>query len=104
MVRILREATARPEIFLTIWSQTGQQMSFLRLQFTATEHCLVIPAALLEASLLRTTLEFLGRRTGADKMMAQLWQQGKTLEVVRREPYSTKAAKILPLHVLGEKS
>ena len=32
--------------------------------------------------------------------MAKCWQEGHTVRVVRREPYITGAAKILPLHNL----
>ena len=35
-------------------------------------------------------------------IMANVWQQAKTLRVVSREPYSTSSAKILPLHILKE--
>ena len=31
--------------------------------------------------------------------MADEWRQGDTLRVVRRAPYETGSAKILPLHV-----
>ena len=31
-------------------------------------------------------------------MMAEIWRQGQTLRVVRKEPFSTGVAKILPLH------
>jgi hypothetical protein len=33
-------------------------------------------------------------------IMADIWQQAKTLRVVREEPYITSSAKILPLHIL----
>lgn len=33
-------------------------------------------------------------------MMADIWRAGETVQVVRREPYETAGAKILPLHVL----
>jgi len=33
-------------------------------------------------------------------MMADLWREGRTLRVVRGEPFVTGAAKILPLHIL----
>jgi hypothetical protein len=33
-------------------------------------------------------------------MMADLWRDGQTLRVVRREPFITGAAKILPIHIL----
>lgn len=35
---------------------------------------------------------------GGDIMVRQ-WRQGNTLRVVRREPYATSSAKILPLHI-----
>ena len=34
------------------------------------------------------------------EIMAECWQEGHTVRVVRREPYITNAAKILPLHIL----
>jgi hypothetical protein len=34
------------------------------------------------------------------RMMAGVWRTGEMVRVVRREPYTTGAAKILPLHVL----
>ena len=33
-------------------------------------------------------------------LMADVWRQGEVLRVVRREPYATESAKILPLHIL----
>jgi hypothetical protein len=32
-------------------------------------------------------------------MMAAIWRDGRTLRVVRREPYATRTGKILALHV-----
>ena len=32
-------------------------------------------------------------------VMTQHWRQGGTLKLVRREPYQTASAKILPLHL-----
>lgn len=32
-------------------------------------------------------------------MMTELWRQGQTLRVLRREPFRTESAKILPLHL-----
>ncbi len=40
-------------------------------------------------------------QSSASKMMADIWQEGRILRVVRREPHATGAAKILPLHILG---
>lgn len=34
-------------------------------------------------------------------LMADVWRDGETLRVVRREPYATGAFKLLPLHLLG---
>jgi hypothetical protein len=35
-----------------------------------------------------------------DPLWADLWSQGQTLRVLRREPYRTRTAKVLPLHTL----
>jgi phenylacetate-coenzyme A ligase PaaK-like adenylate-forming protein len=51
-----------------------------------------------EALVVRVALETLGSAHGADKM-ANVWRHADTLRVARREPYATRAAKILPLHV-----
>ncbi|MBI3666265.1 MAG: hypothetical protein HY236_08590 [Acidobacteria bacterium] len=34
------------------------------------------------------------------RMMADVWRDGRVLEIARREPYATGAFKILPLHIL----
>jgi hypothetical protein len=36
--------------------------------------------------------------------MTQLWAQGRTLRLLRREPYRTESAKILPLHLRRSES
>jgi hypothetical protein len=46
-----------------------------------------------------TVLNALASRDAACRMMAGLWRDGNTLRVVRREPHSTHAGKILALHV-----
>ncbi len=52
-----------------------------------------------EAQLVRIALETLGSaRRGAD-VMAGFWGHAETLRVIRREPYATRGAKVLPLHV-----
>ena len=51
-----------------------------------------------EATLVATVLDFLGS-SPAGELMASQWRQGRTLRVSRRDPYVTRAAKILPLHV-----
>ena len=48
--------------------------------------------------LIATTLEALTRDAGS--VMVRHWRDAHTLRVVRREPYATAAAKILPLHVI----
>ena len=53
-----------------------------------------------EAEVIRTVLERLGTYPGCKNMMADLWRDGRTLRVLRREPYITGAGKILPLHIL----
>jgi len=55
-----------------------------------------------EADMVQTALEALGTTRGADKM-AGLWRHADTLRVVGREPYATRAAKVLPLHVSSGK-
>ena len=53
-----------------------------------------------ERAVLETVLSALGAGPGYKSMMAEVWRDGETLRVVRREPYATAAGKILPLHVL----
>ena len=55
-----------------------------------------------EAQLVATVLEALRSRSGLNEKMVRMWQKGQTLQVVRREPYATSTAKILPLHVLNK--
>jgi hypothetical protein len=53
--------------------------------------------------LIATALEVLGSEAGsggAGHIMALHWRDARTLRVLRREPYATAAAKILPLHVI----
>ena len=53
--------------------------------------------------LIATVLEELGSTAGgngAGSVMATHWRDARTLRVVRREPYATMAAKVLPLHVI----
>jgi hypothetical protein len=44
-------------------------------------------------------LDHLGRLP-RNRLMTDTWREGRTLRVVRREPYVTAAGKILPLHLL----
>jgi hypothetical protein len=49
----------------------------------------------------RFVLDRLARRDSPNRMMSAIWRDGGTLRVVRREPHTTKAGKILPLHIAG---
>ena len=46
-------------------------------------------------------LQVLGERDAAHRMMAGLWGDGGTLQVVRREPHATRTGKVHVLHVEG---
>jgi len=56
--------------------------------------------AIDEKVLVRTILDFLGAHSRGDRAMAQNWQQGNVLRVVRAEPYVTAAGKIPPLRIV----
>ncbi|HXJ80229.1 MAG TPA: hypothetical protein VMS64_16295, partial [Candidatus Methylomirabilis sp.] len=51
-----------------------------------------------EAALVAAVLDVLAS-SPAGELMANQWRQGRTLRVARRDPYVTRAPKILPLHV-----
>ncbi|MDX6510930.1 MAG: hypothetical protein QOE36_434 [Gaiellaceae bacterium] len=53
-----------------------------------------------EGAVVAAALAALGDGPGYKRMMAELWRDGSTLQVVRREPHVTAAAKILPLHLV----
>jgi hypothetical protein len=53
-----------------------------------------------EAAAMATVFEALEGFPFGGPLMADEWRQGGTLRVVRRAPYETGSAKILPLHVL----
>jgi len=55
-----------------------------------------------EVQLVAVVLETLRARSGLNEKMVRMWRKGQTLEVVRREPYATSTAKILPLHILNK--
>jgi hypothetical protein len=65
-------------------------------------HLVVSPrvGALDEKQVIACFLRALATGPEYRRMMAGIWRQAKTLQVVRREPYATPSAKILPLHVL----
>ncbi len=56
-----------------------------------------------EAAVLETVLSELQRIPGGG-LMSDTWRESRTLRVVRREPYSSGAFKLLPLHILGTTS
>jgi hypothetical protein len=49
----------------------------------------------------RSVLGFLRSRGQPERLMADIWDQGQTLKVVRGEPHVTPGSKILPLHMLS---
>ena len=51
-----------------------------------------------ESAIVQRVLDTLSSYPGGS-VMTQHWRQGDTLKVVRREPYQTASAKILPLHL-----
>jgi hypothetical protein len=53
-----------------------------------------------ERAVAAAVLKGVQRGPAYHQMMAELWRDGDTLCVVRREPHSTHSAKILPLHLL----
>jgi len=55
-----------------------------------------------QAYLVNMVLESIRSNAGGNRIVADIWQEVKTIRVVRCEPYATSAAKILPLHILKE--
>lgn len=51
-----------------------------------------------DEAVIDTVIDSLAPYPGGD-VMGRQWSQGNTLRVVRREPYTTSSAKILPLHI-----
>ena len=51
-----------------------------------------------ETTVVQRVLDTLSQYPGGS-VMTQHWRQGDTLRLVRREPYQTASAKILPLHL-----
>jgi hypothetical protein len=54
---------------------------------------------LSEEAIVNTVFQVLHSYPGGD-VMSELWREAQTLRLVRREPYRTISAKILPLHLL----
>jgi hypothetical protein len=57
-----------------------------------------------EAHVIRTALQTLGSARGGADLMAGFWGHAETLRVIRREPYATRGAKVLPLHVVTDRT
>ena len=55
-----------------------------------------------EEAVMDAVFQLLERYPGGH-IMAEQWRHGQTLKVIRREPYATASAKILPLHVLQKR-
>jgi hypothetical protein len=55
-----------------------------------------------EEAVLAAVFKILHSYPGGD-IMSDQWRQAQTLRVVRREPYATASAKILPLHILQKR-
>jgi hypothetical protein len=56
--------------------------------------------ALNENAVADAALDALAAQGGPSRLMSELWRESETLRVARREPYTTAAAKILPLHLV----
>jgi hypothetical protein len=54
-----------------------------------------------DSEVVQHVLEFLGRQGGGQRLMAGIWSDGRTLRVVREDPYVTPAGKIQALHTLA---
>jgi hypothetical protein len=55
-----------------------------------------------ERAVVRAVLQTLGSGPAYRGMMAEIWRDGETVRVERREPHQTVAAKILPLHIMRD--
>jgi len=57
-----------------------------------------------EAELVRVVLSELGRSGETNRMMAEVWRQGSVLRVKRERPHLTAGGKLLPLHIMRERT
>jgi hypothetical protein len=57
-----------------------------------------------DAGVVGTVVEFLNGTPGASGAYGERWRDGRTLRVVRREPYATSASKIMALHTRKPKT
>lgn len=55
------------------------------------------------AAVASVALEALAEGEARTRMMSGIWRDGNTLTVVRREPHTTSAAKVLPLHIVDQR-
>ena len=98
LVRIIEEDL--PAIFGG--SSTDYQMVEEENEQGITRLCLIVSPELGiidEESLVQTVLAKLAGGTDAERMMAQVWDQAKTLYVKRMKPITTVTGKLLPLHI-----
>ncbi len=56
--------------------------------------------ALDDRDVVRTVLDYLRQRGPGEQLMAEVWENGETLRVIRAEPHVTAAGKIQPLQKL----
>jgi len=54
-----------------------------------------------EQAVVDTVLEQLSSQGPSGIMMTDVWRNLQTLRIIRHKPYSTRALKLLPLHILG---
>ena len=52
----------------------------------------------------RSALAFLRARGRPESLMADIWNQGDTLRVVRGDPHVTPGSKILPLQTMSDRA
>jgi len=83
-------------------SSTDYQMVEEENEQGITRLCLIVSPELGivdEESLVQTVLAKLAEGTDAERMMAQVWGQAKTLYIKRMKPITTVTGKLLPLHI-----
>jgi hypothetical protein len=56
-----------------------------------------------EGAVIETVLTALASGPSYRAMMASIWRDAGTLRLLRREPYATESAKVLPLHVMAHR-
>jgi hypothetical protein len=68
-------------------------------------HLVVSPRVgkLNERDVVASVIDFLNNLPGAGGAFGERWRDGQTLSIVRREPYTTSASKVLALHTMKRK-